>query len=59
MMSLTVMGMTPGPLVCALSLFDLMNLLAVLDNLLVVLTNLLAVSVAWGMAFYFDRNQVN
>ena len=43
-MSLTMMGLTPGPLVPAFFLFTL-------NNLLVVLTTLLVVLVAWGMDF--------
>ena len=44
MTSLTMMGLTPGPLVRALFHFALLNLLVVLENLLVV-------SVTWGLAF--------
>ena len=51
MMSLTMMGLTLGPLVRLLFLFTLMNTLFVLENPLVVLTNLLVVSVAWGLKF--------
>ena len=50
MISLAMMGLTPGPLVRALFLFSLMNPLVVLDTLLFVLDNLLVVSAAWGMA---------
>ena len=44
MMSLTLMGLTPGPLVRALFLFAL-------KNPLVVFTTLLVVFVAWGVLF--------
>ena len=44
MIILTMMGMDPGPLVRAFSLFALMNPL-------VVLTIMLVVSVAWGLEF--------
>ena len=43
MMSLTIIGMTTGPLVCEIFLFALMNLLVVLETLLVVLKNTLVV----------------
>ena len=45
MMSLTIMGLTPGSLVRALSLFVLMNPL-------VMLTILLVVFVAWVLEFF-------
>ena len=41
--SLTIMGMTPGPLVRALFLFALMNPLVVLETPFVVLENMLVV----------------
>ena len=44
MMSLTMLGLTPVPLVRALFLFVMMNPL-------VVLTTLLVMSVAWGLEF--------
>ena len=44
MMSLTMMGLTPGPLVRALLIFALNNLLVVLETLLVLF-------VAWGPVF--------
>ena len=46
MMSLTMMGLTPGSLVRALFIFSLMNLL-------VVLTIPLVAFVAWGLVFLF------
>ena len=46
-----MMGLTPGPMVCALLLFALMNMLVVLETLLVVLAITLVVSVTWGLAF--------
>ena len=48
-MVLTMMGLTSGPLVRALSL----------DNVLVVLTTLLILFVAWGLEFRLDRNRIN
>ena len=48
MMILMMMGLDPVTLVRALSLFALMNPLAVLENPLVV-------SVAWGLEFFFLR----
>ena len=44
MTSLIIMGLTPGPLVRAIFLFDLMNLLDVLMTPLVLF-------VAWGLVF--------
>ena len=44
-MSLTMMGLTPGPLLRALFLFSLMNLLVMLETPLVVLRNPLVVSI--------------
>ena len=58
MMSLTMMGLTPGLLVRALSLFNFMNPLVLLETPLVVLTILLVVS--WhGVWCFFNRNRVN
>ena len=45
MMSLKMIGLTPGTLVRAIFLFAFMNPLVVLETLLVV-------SVAWGLAFF-------
>ena len=52
MKSLTMMGLTPIPLVRALSLFALKNLLVVLMTPLVVLKILLVVFVAWVLEFF-------
>ena len=52
MMSLTMMGLTPGPLVRALFLFAL-------KNPLVMLTTPLVVFVEWVLEFFSDSNQVN
>ena len=51
MMSLMMMGLTPGTLVHAFLLFALMNLLVVLNTPLIVLTNILVMSVAWALEF--------
>ena len=53
MMSLMMMGLTPGPLVHSLFLFALNNPLVVLLTPLVVLTNPLVMLVAWGLEFFF------
>ena len=53
MMSLTMMGLTPGPLVRALFLFTLKNPLEVLTTPLVVMTIPLAVFVVWVLDFFF------
>ena len=53
MTSLTMMGLTPGPLVREIFLFALKNPLAVLMTLLVMLTNTLVVFMAWDMEFLF------
>ena len=45
MMSLTMMGLDPGPLIRTIFHFDLMNTLVVLENLLVVF-------LVWGLAFW-------
>ena len=55
MMSLTMMGLTLGPLVRALFLFALKNLLVVLTNPLGVLMTLLVVFVAWVLAFLLQQ----
>ena len=55
MMSLTMMGLTLGPLIRALLPFTLKNPLVVLTTLLVVLPTLLVVFVAWGPAFQFRQ----
>ena len=52
MMSLTMMGLTLGPLVRALFLFAF-------KNPWVVLTTPLVMFVAWGLAYCPNRNQVN
>ena len=52
MIILTVMVLTPGPLVHVLSLFALMNPLVLLENKL-------AMSVVYGLGFCPDRNRVN
>ena len=44
-------GLTLGPLVRALLLFTLINLLVVLETSLVALTITLVVSVVWGLEF--------
>ena len=59
MMSLTMMGMTLGPLVRALLPFTLMNMLILLETLLVKLMNLLVLFMAWGLVFFPDMNRVN
>ena len=51
-MSLTMMGLTPGPLIHALFFFAL-------ENPLVVLTTPLVVFVVWSLAFCSNSNQVN
>ena len=48
MMNLTMMSLTPGPLVSALLFFALMIPL-------VMLVNLLVVSVAWGLVFLYRQ----
>ena len=58
MMSLTMMGITPGPLVRALFPFSLKIPLVVLMTQLVVLKTPLVVFVAWVLDFFSDRNQV-
>ena len=59
MMSLTMMGLIPVPLVHALLLFVLMVPLFMLETPLDLLENPSVVSVAWGLAFFPDRNRVN
>ena len=51
MMSLMMMGLTPGTLVHAFLLFASINLLVVLKTPLIVLTNILVMSVAWALEF--------
>ena len=51
MISLTMMGLTPGQLVRALLLFTLMSSLVALETPLVVLETPLVVFVAWGLVF--------
>ena len=58
MMSLTMMVLTPGLLVRALFLFALMNPLVVLETPLVMLTNMLVMSVAWGLAVFFQQESI-
>ena len=53
MMSLTMMGLTQGLLVCAIFLFALMNPQVVLTTPLVMLATSLVVFVAWGLEFLF------
>ena len=58
MMSLTIMGLTPGPLVRAVFPFALTNTLVVLETPLVVLTNPLVVSMVWGLAFWYRQESI-
>ena len=51
MMSLTMMVLTPGPLVRALFLFALTIPLVMLETPLVVLKNPLIVTGEWGLSF--------
>ena len=54
MMSLTINGLTPGPLVCVILLFALHNPLVVLMTTLVVLTIPLVVFMVWVLLFLFQ-----
>ena len=53
MMILTMMGLTPGPLVRAIFFFALKIPLVMLTTLLFVLTTQLVVFVAWVLVFLF------
>ena len=59
MMSLMMMVLTPGPLVCAILLFALNIPLFVLITPLVVLMIPLVVLVAWVIEFILNSNRVN
>ena len=55
MMSLKMMGLTPGPLVHALFLLTLMNPWGVLESPLVVVEIPLVMFVSWGLVFWSQQ----